>query len=88
MKSLFHIFRTKSTVSFHSAFDRDTSIAIPTMLATMLKNKGYRMDSCLFSVKRVCYNKNVAQRTCSDPNRSGRWSVQDFYEEIRWGIFR
>ena len=27
------------------------------------------MDSCLFSVKRVCYNKNVAQRTCSDPKQ-------------------
>lgn len=67
MKSLFHIFRTKSTVSFHSAFDRDPSIAIPAILATILKKKGYHMDSCLSSVKRVCYNKNVAQRTCSDP---------------------
>lgn len=69
MKSLFHIFRTKSTVSFHSAFDRDTSIAIPTILATMLKNKRYHVDSCLSSVKRVCYNKNVAQRTCNDPKQ-------------------
>ena len=69
MKSLFHIFRTKSTVSFHRAFDRNLSIAIPTILATMLKKKGYRVDSCLFSGKRVCYNKNVAQRTCSDPKQ-------------------
>ena len=80
MKSLFHIFRTKSTVSFRSAFDRDTSIAIPTMLATMLKNKGYRMDSCLFSVKRVCYNKNVAQRTCSDPKQVRKVVCAGFFE--------
>ncbi len=28
----------------HGAFDRDTSLAIPVILATMLKNKGYDVD--------------------------------------------
>lgn len=28
----------------HGAFDRDTSLAIPVILATMLKNKGYSVD--------------------------------------------
>lgn len=28
-------------------FDRDTSIAIPVILATMLKNKGYEVDFSL-----------------------------------------
>ena len=46
MKSLFHIFRTKSTVSFHSAFDRDLSIAIPAILATILKKKGFLSFFC------------------------------------------
>ena len=31
----------------HGAFDRDTSIAIPVILATMLKNKGYEVDFSL-----------------------------------------
>ena len=31
----------------HGAFDRDTSIAIPVILATMLKNKGYHVDFAL-----------------------------------------
>lgn len=31
----------------HGAFDRDTSIAIPVILATLLKNKGYNVDFAL-----------------------------------------
>ena len=31
----------------HGAFDRDTSIAIPVILATLLKNKGYEVDFAL-----------------------------------------
>lgn len=31
----------------HGAFDRDTSIAIPVILATILKNKGYQVDFSL-----------------------------------------
>lgn len=31
----------------HGAFDRDTSIAIPVILATLLKNKGYDVDFAL-----------------------------------------
>lgn len=31
----------------HGAFDRDTSIAIPVILATLLKNKGYQVDFAL-----------------------------------------
>lgn len=31
----------------HGAFDRDTSIAIPVILATMLKNKGFNVDFAL-----------------------------------------
>lgn len=28
----------------HGAFDRDTSLAIPVILATLLENKGYDVD--------------------------------------------
>ena len=38
---------TKNWRIRHGAFDRDTSIAIPTILATMLKNKGYHVDFAL-----------------------------------------
>lgn len=31
----------------HGAFDRDTSLAIPVILATLLENKGYDVDFCL-----------------------------------------
>ena len=31
----------------HGAYDRDTSIAIPTILATLLKNKGFNVDFAL-----------------------------------------
>lgn len=31
----------------HGAFDRDTSLAIPVILATLLQNKGYQVDFCL-----------------------------------------
>lgn len=31
----------------HGAYDRDTSLAIPVILATMLENKGYSVDFCL-----------------------------------------
>ena len=31
----------------HGAFDRDTSLAIPVILATALRNKGYDVDFCL-----------------------------------------
>lgn len=31
----------------HGAFDRDTSLAIPVILATILKNKGYEVDFAL-----------------------------------------
>ena len=34
---------TKNWRIRHGAFDRDTSIAIPVILATMLKNKGYEV---------------------------------------------
>lgn len=35
---------TKNWRIRHGAFDRDTSIAIPVILATMLKNKGYDLE--------------------------------------------
>ena len=35
---------TKNWRIRHGAFDRDTLIAIPVILATMLKNKGYEVD--------------------------------------------
>ncbi len=38
---------TKNWRIRHGAFDRDTSIAIPVILATMLKNKGYEVDFSL-----------------------------------------
>lgn len=38
---------TKNWRIRHGAFDRDTSIAIPVILATMLKNKGYEVDFAL-----------------------------------------
>lgn len=31
----------------HGSFDRDTSLAIPVILATLLKNRGYDVDFCL-----------------------------------------
>lgn len=31
----------------HGAYDRDTSLAIPTILATLLKNRGYEVDYAL-----------------------------------------
>mgnify|MGYP003252681460 FL=1 len=38
---------TKNWRIRHGAFDRDTSIAIPVIFATMLKNKGYEVDFSL-----------------------------------------
>lgn len=38
---------TKNWRIRHGAFDRDTSIAIPVILATLLKNKGYEVDFAL-----------------------------------------
>ena len=38
---------TKNWRIRHGAFDRDTLIAIPVILATMLKNKGYEVDFSL-----------------------------------------
>ncbi len=38
---------TKNWRIRHGAFDRDTSIAIPVILATLLKNKGYNVDFAL-----------------------------------------
>lgn len=38
---------TKNWRIRHGAFDRDTSIAILVILATMLKNKGYEVDFSL-----------------------------------------
>ena len=38
---------TKNWRIRHGAFDRDTSIAIPVILATLLKNKGYDVDFAL-----------------------------------------
>jgi len=38
---------TKNWRIRHGAFDRDTSIAIPVILATMLDNKGYNVDFAL-----------------------------------------
>ncbi len=113
MKSLFHIFRTKSTVSFHrvetrkSLFPKKILIAQPdkklcifgkwfvmpvtdrdlggddrcnrVILGNAVRQPD-RMDSCLFSVKRVCYNKNVAQRTCSDPKQVRKVVCAGFFE--------
>lgn len=38
---------TKNWRIRHGAFDRDTSIAIPVILATLLRNKGYNVDFAL-----------------------------------------
>jgi len=38
---------TKNWRIRRGAFDRDASIAIPVILATMLKNKGYEVDFSL-----------------------------------------
>ena len=62
---------TKNWRIRHGAFDRDTSIAIPIILAAMLKNKGYEVDfHCRgdYRIAEIMIWKNCLHGSISLPN--------------------
>lgn len=62
---------TKNWRIRHGAFDRDTSIAIPVIFATMLKNKGYEVIfHCRgdYRIAEIMIWKNCLHGSISLPN--------------------